>query len=276
MNIRQILTIWLFSIVISSAFIAWVVRYPLSDTITDPAEQTIPSAPIVVIGSSLMLYAVPGIGSGKESSLLGDGRDHVRLAISGISEAQSLRLLEKMLTQKVETVFLEANPFIFDFADQSNHLSVIFFLKQKSRAVAAKLNLILKRGSSPEAMTAEVSHLFNQFQGNLNQKKVYPLYLRPPRHLKKLEIIISSLKHKGIKVILIAPPRSLWRAQLIGDLSVKELERSYQNLAKQLDLALFQPEPFWGNENFIDGGHLNNVGRERFINELKVWWNKQE
>ncbi|UOG91267.1 MAG: hypothetical protein L3K52_13810 [Candidatus Thiothrix sulfatifontis] len=283
MKIPRLLAIWLVSIALSGIFILVVALYPLPNTITDPTEQAIPKAPIVVIGSSLMRYAVPGLGSGDNGGILGDGRPHVRLAVSSISEEQVLRLLEKLLHQDVKLIFFETNPFVFDFAHkkdnsrQSSSLSIAVLMKQKSQDLALKLNKLLGRGSSHEVMTADdASRLANTFQVNLNEAKKYPLYLRLPKHSEELYKLINSLKRKGVKVILIAPPRSMWSAQFIGDVATKNLGSFHQNLAKQLNLPLFQPDSFWENENFWDSAHMNSTGRQRFLQELKVWWNTQK
>lgn len=282
MKLKDLLAIWLIAITLSSIYIIGMVSFPLPDHIKDSIEQTIPPAPIMVIGSSLMRSAIPGIGSGNEGGLLGDGRSHTRLAISGIREEQALYLLERLLKKDVKVIFLEANPFIFDFATYKNNLnstSSLFLtelLRQKSKEIAAKVNFLLKRGFLYETLTDEPRGLFDNFKGDINQRKKYPLYLRPPKYIEKLEKIIKILKYKGIKLILIAPPRSMWSAQFIDDSSAKELELSYQRLAKRFDILLFQPDPFWSNENFVDSGHLNNFGRERFLKELKVWWSKHQ
>ena len=47
--------------------------------------EPFPESPLVVIGTSLMMYAVPPTGT-EDDSLLSDGRSHVRLALSSITE----------------------------------------------------------------------------------------------------------------------------------------------------------------------------------------------
>jgi hypothetical protein len=281
MKTTSLLAIWFVSIALSCIFIMGVMLYPLPNTIIEPTEQVIPPAPIVVIGSSLMRFAMPGVGSGAEGGILGDGRAHVRLAISGIREEQALRLLERLLNQDVDVIFLEANPFVFDFAhriQKPDIYSTLFttILKQKSQDVAAKINGLLQRGSANELMTTDDSRLTNTFQVDLNAAKQYPLYLRRSKYVEKLQELIDALKAKEVKVILVAPPRSVWSTQFIGDMAAKNLKTDFQNLAKQLDLPLFQPDTFWKNENFWDSAHMNNIGRKRFLKELKTWWNAQQ
>jgi hypothetical protein len=125
-------------------------------------------------------------------------------------------------------------------------------------------------------MTTDDSRLTNTFQVDLNAAKQYPLYLRRSKYVEKLQELIDALKAKEVKVILVAPPRSVWSTQFIGDMAAKNLKTDFQNLAKQLDLPLFQPDTFWKNENFWDSAHMNNIGRKRFLKELKTWWNAQQ
>lgn len=112
MNARSLCAIWFIAITLSIIFTLGIIHYPTLNTVPEPAEEVIPFAPIMIIGSSLMRFAVPGIGSGQDGGILGDGTAHTRLAISAIREEQVLRLLERILHQSypVKTIFLEPIP----------------------------------------------------------------------------------------------------------------------------------------------------------------------
>ena len=223
------------------------------------------------------------MGSKEGQGILEGHRSHARLAIAGINEEQALRLLDRVLDQSVEVVFLEINPFAFDFAHQITEkkldfplLSVAIQLKEKSLFLSEHIKALLNTKSSPQSLTSEHPNLAEEFQEGILDVKNYPLYLRSPRNINELKRLISKAKYQDVQVILIAPPRSQRAAKYIGETGAKKLELHYQNLAKQFDLLLFQTDAFWPNENFSDSAHMNAKGRERFMEELSNWWKKYQ
>ena len=283
MNAKRFLLLWLLSIVLSIIFIAGVILYSVSMSddsqlynVVEPTEQAIPEAPIVVIGSSLMRSAVPGMGAGTEGGILGDYRSHIRLAIGGISEEQSLELLDRVLEKNAKIVFLEASSFAFDFSHTVNKdhpitlLSFIMEIKELSRYVAKEVNMIL--GRVPTKLMEEDRNLSHSFQVRPNMGRHYPLYLRFPRYGGRLSCLLKKAKNINTEVILIAPPRAQWAEPYIGKQEAKDLAKHYRELAKKFDLLLFQPATFWENKYFIDSAHMNNIGRKKFLNELLSWW----
>ena len=236
----------------------------------------IPAAPVIVIGSSLMRHAVPPLGEGADS-LLGDGRAHARLAVSSITESQTVALLGLVLKTGAQTVLIEANPLAFDFAssapvpDQGRIRPVVVMqsiLDLSMQARAPLFGLLYSLQLTEEAQQLDAAFLV---QPNVLAKN-YPLHLRNPADPKALEAVLKTATTKGVSLILIAPPRSQLAANAMGTQATETLRQHFQALARRLDLPLFQPSAVWPNDHFIDAAHMNRRGRARFMQELAQWW----
>lgn len=269
-------------------------------TFTKDAQDNfdkIPAAPVVIIGSSLMRHAVPPLGYG-DDSLLGDGRAHIRLEISSISEGQTVALLRRVLNSDVKTVMIEANALAFDFAssapayNQSSSwpmalmkplMDLSTYTRQRVKRVSS---LIEKRSTSiseaeletkfvvkPGYIASHEAELETKFYVKPNYiASHYPLHLRLPKHPEVLEAAQRMAAENGVDLILIAPPRSEFAANAMGAEATEMLRLHFQALAHHLNLPLFQPSAAWPNDHFIDAAHMNRSGRARFLNELAQWW----
>ncbi|MGZ0172149.1 MAG: hypothetical protein ACKVHE_21615 [Planctomycetales bacterium] len=258
----------------------------------DPAsDEPIPDAPVVVIGSSLMMYAVPGAESG-EQSLLGDGRGHIRLGVGSITESQTITLLERVLESQAECIFIEIQPLGMDLAHVTRREQGIrrtflhelidqirTFSLNSRRELGTRSGWRTKtplRSSAHWSMTSEPSGLdavFNIPRNSLERN--YPIRRRPPAELGRLNRLLSLAKNRNTDVIMIAPPRSQTAVDYMGTARSISLEEHFQNLAEQLDVPLFQPARCWPDEYFIDQAHMNRRGRKRFCNELARWSSEQ-
>lgn len=241
--------------------------------------ENIPAAPVVVIGSSLMGSAVPSFGQGTDS-LLGDGRAHVRYAVSGITEDQTLELLQLVLNGGAKTVLIEANALAFDFASKRSAFNqdraqldrLIKPLFDLSARIRQKLREFIFGQQAIVTLTSEVNNLDNHFLVMPNAKANYPLHLRLPQYPDVLEATLMLASKNGVELILIAPPRSQWAADVMGPEAIETLRLHFQTLSDRLNLPLFQPSAAWSNEHFIDAAHMSRQGRMRFLNELAQWW----
>ena len=258
----------------------------------DPtSDEPIPDAPVVVIGSSLMMYAIPGAESG-EQSLLGDGRGHIRLGVSSITESQTITLLERVLKSQTESIFIEIHPRGMDFAsvmrdDQGIRRIFLHELTDQIRTFSLNSRRELGtrsgwrtktplRTSAHWSMTSEPSRLDAVFNIPRNTfERLYPIRTRPPAELGRLNRLLSLAKNRNTDVILIAPPRSQAAVDYMGTVCSISLEEHFQNLAEQLDGPLFQPARYWPDAYFIDQAHMNRRGRKRFCNELARWSSEQ-
>lgn len=240
----------------------------------------IPAAPVIVIGSSLMLHAAPPFGGGADS-LLGDGREHARLAVSSITEVQTVDLLRHVLNGGAKTVLIEASALAFDFApeapasDQGSIRAVALtkpLLDLSTRARQPLSDLINQRPKGPR-LTLEAEKLDADFSVKPAEiRKYYSLHLRFAVRTEALEAALRMAAATGVELILIAPPRSQAAANAMGAEATETLRLHFQTLAHRLNLPLFQPSAVWPNDHFIDAAHMSRRGRTRFLNELAQWW----
>ena len=233
--------------------------------------EPLSEVPVVVIGSSLMMYAVPPFGS-RKNSLLGDSREHVRLALSSITERQTIELLKRVLASPAERVFVEIHPFCFDFAFQTRRDGILqqtrlhdLVDRIRTSSVHSRRELGRRSGwssdtqdqhSIKETITHEPTRLDEAFHIESHSlTQVYPLRLRTPRHLGKLEELLELAKERQIEIVLVAPPRSQTTLEYLGNESAEALERHIQDVAEQLERPLFRPARCWPDEYFIDQAH---------------------
>jgi hypothetical protein len=252
------------------------------NTFTKAAQDNfdnMPAAPVVVIGSSLMKSAVPSFGQGNDS-LLGDGRAHVRYAVGSITEDTTVELLRLALNDGAKTVLIEANALAFDFASKGSTFHqdgaqldrLIKPLFDLSTRIRQKLREFIFGQHPTVTFISEADNLDNHFSVKPNAKAKYPLYLRLPQYPDLLEATLMLASKNGVELILIAPPRSQWAADVMGPEATETLRLHFQTLSDRLNLPLFQPSAVWSNEHFIDAAHMSRQGRTRFLNELAQWW----
>ena len=276
MTSRQLALIWCAAITLVTLIVVAL------NTFTKDVQvnfDNMPAAPVVVIGSSLMRSAVPSFGQGNDS-LLGDGRAHVRHAVGGITEDQTLELLQLVLNGGAKTVLIEANALAFDFAskrsafyqDGAQLARLVKPLFDLSIRIRQKLREFIFGQQAIEILTTEANNLDNHFSVNPNAKANYPLYLRLPQYPDVLEAALMLASKNGVELILIAPPRSQWAADVMGPEATETLRLHFQTLSDRLNLPLFQPSGVWSNEHFVDAAHMSRQGRMRFLNELAQWW----
>ena len=233
---------------------------------------------IVVIGSSLMAYAVPVSGHGA-TSLLGDQRSHRRVAERRMTETSLLNALDLAIAQHSSLVLLEANPLLVDFGDQSRRRSCDGIQHMIRNTIAAE------RRRVPEAFRTlfqlPLVYSFSSDPPNLASKHVisptiirelYPLTIRAPCDEPRLEAAVARAKAQGTQVVLVLPPRSPDADRLLGPKVTSELGRRVQELADRLGIDVFAAEGQWPNEEFVDTAHLNIIGRGHFRRALRQWW----
>jgi hypothetical protein len=241
---------------------------------------TLPAAPVVVIGSSLMAHAVPWHGDGHHS-LLGDGRAHVRWAIGAISEAQTLQLVAGALQRGARTVLVEVHPLAFDFAFATpahdvRPLALANTVLQESRLAATGLRRLLKLSPTPAPRQArldgEPDTLDRPFETSPRAfAYFYPLHLREPADAVAWAALVQRAREQDAAIILVAPPRSRSAADAMGAAAGEALQRHLKALAQELGVPMFQPGPVWPDDHFIDHAHMNRQGRARFMQELARW-----
>lgn len=241
---------------------------------------TLPNAPVVVIGSSLMAHAVASHGDGNDS-LLGDGRAHVRWALGAISEAQTLQLVAGALQRGARTVLVEVHPLAFDFAfatraSEFQPLTLANDFRRQSRQAASGLRHLLKLSPPPAPLQAtlfpEPGNLDRLFRVSPRMLALfYPLHLREPADPMAWAALVQRARQQNAAIILLAPPRSRSAADSMGPAAGEALQRHLAARAQELGVPMFQPGPVWPDDHFVDHAHMNRRGRARFMQELARW-----
>jgi hypothetical protein len=241
----------------------------------------LPVAPVVVIGSSLMRHAVPPLGD-KVSGLLGDKRAHARMGINGITEAETVHVLDLVLKNGARTVFIEANALAFDFANGVPEVGwervrpdvMMRALLSVSTLARESISKWLK--PRPSTLLIDAKELDATFFVRPDDLvNLYPLRLRLPKDPKALEKVLKDANAAGVELILVAPPRSQLAADAMGIEANQTLQQHYQALALNMKLPLFYPATAWPDDHFIDTAHMNRRGRTRFMEELAQWYRQR-
>lgn len=281
---RSWLIVWLVALMAPAAIALLLI-------IGTPMEQTgkLPRGDVVAIGSSLMFYALP---NQPRDGFLGDMRSSQVLAISSIREDTALRLLRAAIANKAETVFLEVNPFVFDFrlpAEYYGHTPAATWTRMLDR-VSQKLRtgladrLGLRKGAlfpnemslAEQLLLKKPTRFKRRFDGVIDRpEQYYPVNVRSPRQLSALRRTVAQAIRRGATVVLVVPPRSQTAMDLMGEDNAHALAQQIDSLAEELDLPVFSPGPNWSDEFFRDRAHLNTYGRDRFISALRDWWSQR-
>lgn len=271
---------WMISLVLATSLA--VVFYGHAPTLEERVFDGVDS-PVIVIGSSLMLFGISPSSQGSDSSLLGDGRAHTRLGVTALKDHESLGLLRRALETGVQTIVLEANTFVIDL--QKYHRAR---QRAKTRGPWETLRRHAPRffrpvragaralsGLSPEPTGRSIRDIgvlddgIRLDPGKLNAD--YPLIPHPLRYPDEMRALVRQAGRAGIEIILVAPPRPRAAADILGPEVLVALAEQITGLAADLELPLFRPGPIWPNEYFADHGHLNYRGRLRFMSELAAW-----
>ena len=271
MNPRQLLWAWLMAL----ALVAGLTAGPVIRNDRTIANE---HSDVVVIGSSLMAYAVPETGGGT-GSLLGDGRTHRRLATLRISERQLIANLERAIDQRARTIFIEVNPLIVDFGDHPyqrpcdgwTYAARTWLAEAQWRVIDAYRSL---RGKAPQDdYTGDPNNIAATHSGDgAEVRRLDPLVLRNPCDQPRLAAAVARAKALGTKVVLILPPRSPDGDRRLGPQVTQELASRADALSQRLGIPLFAPRDAWSNDEFVDLAHLNLAGRAHFQQDLRRWW----
>ncbi|ROZ74913.1 hypothetical protein [Ramlibacter sp. WS9] len=269
MRAAEIVWAWIAAIAVVSAVSTAVV---LSDTRFDGAQ-------IAVVGSSLMLHAIPPSGLNRDA-VLGDGRSHRRIGVRSISEKELLSLAARALDERAALVLLEVNPLIRDFpgpddescTDWLTSLRTTVHLKRRAIAGATRRALGLAAREPAMAEAIGLDERSTQIERQLALH--YPLHLREPRCRQELNRIVAAAHRQGAQVVLVLPPRSNTAHAYLGQSQAVELELRARRLAHELGTPLFDAGSPWPDHEFVDHAHLASSGRERFLRELRHWWRR--
>lgn len=237
----------------------------------EPARR-FDGAQVVVIGSSLTVHAMP------ERFRLSDGRQVRRIGLSVPSEYDLLFLLEKAIDERAAgQVLLEVLPFVADFAFEQPKgcRAPARKLRQEMHAVQVdvvdRLRRVFGRPTRLEGMSEPKQLDRPQRIDPTVMATFYPLTIHPPCLNEQLEQAVARARAQGIRVTLVAYPRSPYGKARLGAEQERRLNAEVRSLAARLGLDLLAPTAGWSNAEFTDHAHLNALGRKRFMADIDVW-----
>jgi hypothetical protein len=242
--------------------------------------QGVPKAPVVFIGTSLLLRGLAPTGQDQ----LGDGREHARLASSNLSAPQALGLARLVLAESaVRTLVLEVNPFVRSFAKEwrldapitgpvgalhwVQHL--LFDIRCVAtgwlKAQAGQPSMLQDLMQDPPARGRESAQTIRA-----QADWLYPMTVHEPHDWAPIEALIRQARQQGCEVVFLMPPRSALAARLQGMQALAALDAQAEAFAARLGVRLIKTAEVWPDELFLDSAHLNLQGRERWRRELKA------
>ena len=189
-------------------------------------------------------------------------------------------MARRALDERAALVLLEINPLIRDFpgrvdescTDWLTSLRTTVHLERRAIARATKRVLGF---DSRDATMAEAKGLDERRP--LTEQQIassYPLRLREPACRQELNRIVAASRRQGTQVVLLLPPRSNTAHAYLGQSQAVELERMARRLAHEIGTPLFDAGSPWPDHEFVDHAHLASSGRERFLRELRHWWQR--
>jgi hypothetical protein len=237
-------------------------------------RQTIPAADIAFIGTSLIRDAVPE--KGPPVGILADGRDHVRVWGLALDEATETRLLNAVIDAGIGTIFLEAYPYIREFASSPQkaietslveryEAKLVWGARRLRSGARTIMNRLLSRTEEDEAIRQA-----RTFDGDLSSsKRDYPLRLISPSDAAALRAAIQRAQARGLQVIVVGLPRSQNLVDYLGTDEMQRLNSHVEAFAATLAVLLWSPANAWPNDRFVDQSHLNSSGRQHFVSALR-------
>jgi hypothetical protein len=270
-NARQLVLAWLIALALATTVSVGLVL--LADRTSRARESD-----IIVLGSSLMAYAVPASGGGA-GSLLGDGRTHIRIATAGLAEPALLARIEQAIARQPAIIFVEANPLLADFANQTNqrpcdgwsYPARTYVAAQQKRVIDAFRRL---RGRPPTgAYEGDPDDIAAAHAINRDEVRIrYPITIRALCDEARLKALVTQARKQGTRIVLVLPPRSPDADRLLGTALTEQLRNRTLQLAARLGVEVFAPDGPWTNDEFTDLAHVNLRGRAHFLKALRTWW----
>ena len=231
---------------------------------------------VALVGSSLIAHAVPEKGVGYP---FGEDVRFRRAARNGMSEREAIELSEAAVSDGLGVIFLEVDPFIKSMRTSrpvgecglpsDSFRSRIWAARQRYVDAARTLTgfrQIREIAGEPDGLDRAQSIDAEQ----INQ--IYPPILHEPHCRERLNNLAETANAKDVELVLVLPPRSRFSSDMLGNEFNADLTTRAKKLAEEIDASLLVMSGVWPDSHFIDHAHLNQQGRDRFLQELRDWW----
>lgn len=241
--------------------------------------RDMPRADIYVIGTSLMAHGFPAHGFGKQGPFA-PGQSFHRMAAIHMDEDAALDRLERALANRPDAVLIEANIFLFDFANRAYQrpcdgasLRLRHRMWQARSGVIDDYRALMGAGPYGYYRGDPVSLDAPQRVRASDMDLLYPLVLRPPCALARLQQLTAQAWAQGTRILWVLPPRAPVAEARLGQTMIAAVAREARRLAADTGAELYQPRQSFADHHFVDHAHLNRAGRQRFLADLQIWWN---
>lgn len=231
------------------------------------ALEATPAWDTIVIGSSLTQAAFPPV---TDPASLPD-RTAVRISRPGLTQNELLLIAEYALAAGADEIFIEAER--LTRTTRVERGAIRTWIDGLAQPVRQNLQAILK-GESPSTWKVHGESYF--LDGKIPPRGLAfePAYFVKPtplRNLGRWDAFLKDAKERGTSVSLLVYPRSQAASDFLADADEDAVRQAIILFAERHGLALFYPAVAWPNEFFADRGHVNQLGRDRYLRELAEW-----
>lgn len=267
MTPRVLLRVWIASFVLVVVAVGATVAFGWNKA---SIVFSLGDARVAVVGSSLLRNGVPF--ESPDGGILGDGRPHARIGVSGLTEAEAIKALNDVVEQRADIVLLEANVFVIDIGQRGGRSRTWSPRSWWSKNVGVPFRRGIDRlqGRAFTVNLASENLLSATFKPKpATLKRLYPVAVHQPRDPIGFGQVVTKAEEGGVRVVLVVPPRPSSVAEAMGPENLAEVQAAYDQMATKYGLQLWVIGPTWPDELFGDHAHLNRAGRERFVTELR-------
>jgi len=271
MTSREFALGWASVLGLVAAAVLFVCRPP------DRVEIDLPDADIVFVGSSVMAHAIPQY-AGPETAII-SGKTHFRVGLAGARQQELIDLLEDAIAQQPELVVIEINPFLLEFNEaHALHQPHPDILGEATRLLAlARSNARgrlkpLVGTDNRRAVAVGIVDAPPGPQDYSQAQRIYPIRLLPLAPDPALTEQLAAAEQRGVAVAFMLPPRSAAGTEMVGPETSRALAANAQTFAQTTQSELIDFGSGWDDELYVDFGHFNNVGRDRFIERFNRWY----
>ena len=272
MTVRQLAGVWTAAFAMVLTII--IALLPLDENDHAHPHQAIrkvleatPAWNTIVIGSSLTQAAFPPV-TGPAS--LPD-RIAVRISRPGLTQNELLLIAEYALDAGAAEIFIEAER--LTRTTRVDRGAIRTWIDRLAQPVRRNLQAIPKGESSGAWKIHGESHFLDgQIPARgLAFESAYFVKPTPLRNSGRWGAFLKNAEERGTSVTLLAYPRSQAASDFLADADEDAVRQAIILFAERHGLALFFPAAAWPNEFFADRGHVNQLGRDRYLRELAQW-----
>jgi len=179
-------------------------------------------------------------------------------------------------------LLIEIDPLVRDLAHEtepqagtSGLLSFAEWLQSRSLALRLGIKGALRRtntASVGDYGLADDLLIDAPYQITPEKLSFYPFTLHPPRQGARLARLIARARATGAEVWFLVPPTSNFALHYRGTAAIAAQTALVWATARDYGVPLLGQPEIWPDRLFVDNGHLNRAGRQRYVAQLRAAW----